>query len=263
MSASITATPNNASAFISLTANVDATANTVSVVRNNPDGSTSPVRGATNQPTGGATVLAFFDYEAPLDQTVTYGLTVDSNPAVTSAPVKITTDGQTFWLKNVAQESLSVKVQVSSMSPIARRARILATYPVLGRANPVIISDVRSGREGTMVLNTANLMDAEALIALFAQGNALFFQAPASAAFKDMYFMPKDVTETWLGVASATDRFFEVPFVEVDSPTDALVALGSNSWSLVAQFGTWGNVKDKRTTWLDVLNRGFTSADAA
>lgn len=263
MSISITATPNSSNASFSLTVSGLTGVNTITVSRNNPDGSVATVRSAGSQPTGGATTMAFFDFEAPLDQLVTYTVTPDVGSPVTGSAVKITTDGQTFWLKNVSQETLSTKVTMASMSPLTRRARILATYPVLGRANPIVVSDVRAGREGTMVLTTADATAAKAVRSIFTAGNALFLQCPASTNFPDMYFSAGDIAEAWVPDWAATAlRTFSVPFIEVDSPTDGLVSTGANSWSQVAQFGSWNNLKNKRVTWLDVLNRPYTSADA-
>lgn len=416
MALGITATPNNDQAFVSITVTGLAFSNTITVSRNNPDGSVVPVRGASNQATGGASTMAFFDFEAPLDRTVTYTATVDqaalnantdfevdashwsaetatsvarsttfahsgsaslvltpdgtdvqavaiadevpviggndyiargwfltspgawatggavrvnwndashnyittagpadvpmdagetwyqtvqtltapanaayaevhfisegtppagqlfwiddialvdpSGATATSGPVTITTDGRTFWLKNVAQETLSVKVTVSSMTNPVRKARVLAQYDVLGRANPIVISDVRSGRSGSMTLVTNDPSDSDALVAIFEAGDALLLQTPASVNFPDMYFTAGDLTEHILGLPQDPNRAFEVPYVEVDAPTDNLVSLSANSWLLVTDFGSWTNVMAKRTSWLDVLNRGWTDGDA-
>ncbi|MGI5245414.1 hypothetical protein [Dactylosporangium sp. CA-139066] len=262
MPATLTITPNTADASFSITAGSLSGITSLSLTRNDPDGSSSPVRSATNVVTGGATTLAFFDYEAPLDSTVSYTLTPNTGSPVTSATSSIVTDGQTYWLKNVAQETLSRKVEVADMSAVVRPARILATYPVLGRKNPVVISDVRSGRVGMMKLNTYTATEAADLRELFAMGLPLLFQAPALTGFADMYFVAGDLAEIWPGSALSPERRWEIPFTEVDSPTDDLVAIGNNSWAKVAQFGTGSRLLAKRTSWLDVLNRPFTQADA-
>lgn len=260
--ATITATANPADASVSLTAGSLSGVATISITRNNPDGSVSPVRGATSYATNGATTLAFFDFEAPLDQLVTYTLTLDVGSPVTSSGVTIVTDGGTYWLKNISQQTLSATVEVIDLGKVTRPARVLARYDVLGRANPVVVSDVRGGRVGAMVIASYELAEAADIRALFAHGFTLFLQAPASTNFPDMYFVAGDVEELWAGMSDSTVRLWTVPYTEVDSPTDALVSLGANSWAQVALFGSWQNLKDKRTTWLDVLNRPFTQADA-
>src|ERR1051326_7796206 len=102
MTATLTVTPHTSDASMSLTAGSLTGVTSLSITRNNPDGSVSPVRSATNLDTGGATTLAFFDFEAPLDQAVTYTLTPDTGSPVTSSAQTIATDGATYWLKNVS-----------------------------------------------------------------------------------------------------------------------------------------------------------------
>jgi hypothetical protein len=264
MAITLACTPHTSDASVSITAGGLSGITSLSITRSDPDGSTAPVRSATAVATGGASTLAFFDFEAPLDQSVTYTLTPSVGSPVTSSAITIVTNGSTFWLKNVAQEALSRTVEVAGMSAIRRPSNTLATYHVLGRKNPVIISDVRGGRVGTMTLTAPTLAQTRDLLALLGPGTPLLFQAPASTGFEDMYFtVTGDVEETWLGTAGNPVHGFSIPFTEVDAPTDDLVAVGANSWALVVSFGTWANLLAKRSTWLDVLNRPFTQGDAA
>lgn len=259
--ATISGTPNTSDASVSLTLGSLASITTLSVTRNDPDGISRAVRSATTIATGGATTLALFDYECPLDVAVTYTLTPNTGSPVTSSAVTIVTDGMTYWLKNVASAPLSRTVQVGSMSPVKRKARVLGAYDVLGRSNPVVVQDIRGGREATFTLVTDDAAQASGLRALLASGFVLFLQCPASIAFPDMYFVAGDVEEEFVA-AMQPDRLWSVPFTEVDSPSDDLVAVGNNSWLSVTQFGTWNNLKNKRATWLDVLNIPYTTADA-
>lgn len=259
--ATIVGTANPTDASVSLTAGSLAGLTSISITRDDPDGISRAVRSATNVQTGGATTMAFFDYECPLDVAVTYTLTPNTGSPVTSSAVTIVTDGMTYWLKNIASASQSQKVQVAGMGDVTRRARILGTYEVLGRKNPVIIQDVRSGRAGTFSVNTASAAETSGLRALLDPGFVLFLQCPASVAFPDMYFVPGDVDESYVR-AMGPERLWTIPFTEVDSPSDDLVAVGNNSWLTVTQFGTWNNLKNKRATWLAVLNLPYTSGDA-
>lgn len=259
--ATIVGTANPVDASVSLTAGSLAGLTSISITRNDPDGISRPVRSATNAQTGGAGTLAFFDYECPLDQAVTYTLTPNTGSPVTSSAVTIVTDGMTYWLKNIASASLSQKVQLASMGDVTRPARILGVYDVLGRTHPVIVQDVRGGRRGTFTLNTSSASETSGLRALLDPGFVLFLQCPASVAFPDMYFVAGDVDESYLR-AMGPERLWTIPFTEVDTPSDDLVAVGNNSWLTVTQFGTWNNLKIKRATWLDVLNLPYTSGDA-
>lgn len=261
--ATISGTPNSSDASVSLTAGSLAGITSLSITRNDPDGISRPVRSATDVQTGGATTMAFFDFECPLEVDVTYTLTPNTGSPVTSGLVYIWTndEGTIYWLKNVASAPESRIVNVQDMSAIQRKARILGQYDVLGRSNPVVVSDVRGGRTGTFTLYTDTVDEAAGVRNLLATGFVLFLQCPYAVDFPDMYFIAGDAEEL-RHRAMGPERTWTVPFIEVDAPTDDLVAVGSNSWALVVQFGTWLNVKNKRSTWLDVLNLPYTTADA-
>ncbi len=257
----IVATPDVATASVALIVEgIHTSATYITIVRNDPDGATRTVRSAGHLLTGGATIVALSDFEAPLRGTVTYTVTPDFGYPVSSDPVTLETPLDEHWLKNVAQVAQSVRIEVADMSSVRRPARALARYDVLGRANPVIISDVRGGRTGTMVLTTYDANDAAALRSLFTTGYPLLFQAPYEMDFADLFFVASDVEERRLTYGTSPMRQFTVPWAEVDAPAGDLIT-GVNSWAQVAQFGTWQNVMDKRGTWLDVLNLPYNTGD--
>ena len=222
----------------------------------------SPVRGATNVAISGASTIAFTDYEAPLDVPVKYRAYLDSTFSVDSNTVTITTDGRTFWLKDVILGAFSCKVKVEAMSDVVRPANVVGQFKVINRQNPIIVTDVRQGRTGTMTLSAFSTGDISAILNIINSGNTLLFQAPASANFPDMYFQAGDVTQTWRGTSSALIHSFTIPFTETDMPSGTAFTVAGNNWLLVTQFGTWQNVEDKRLTWLDVLETPFSDNDA-
>jgi len=220
-----------------------------------------PIRGATNLATNGTDTEIVFDFECPLDVPVLYRAYLDGSLSVDGNTVTITTDGRTFWLKDVILGSFSCKVNVESMSDVSRPANVVGTFKVIGRANPIIVTDVRQGRTGTMVLTAFSTGDITAIHNIMASGNTLLFQAPGSANFPDMYFQAGDLTETWHGTASSPVHSFTVPFTETDAPSQQAFTLASNSWLLVTQFASWQDVLDRRATWEDVLLSPFSDSD--
>lgn len=263
MAITVTVTPDNDDAYNTIVVGGISSYNAVSLTRNDPDGSIVQVRSAQAIPVGGASTLEFFDFEAPLDRAVTYTCTADGTDTGISGAVTITTDGYTWWLKHVSTATLNTKARIMlPWTDVVRPSKTLSNNNVVGRRNPVIVSDVPGGRQGTLAVSAANLSEITALLNILGTGDVLLLQAPASANFPDLYFWHGDVSEHWAEDQGATFRVYTFPFTEQDSPSDALVATGQNSWLLVTQFGTWQNVLDKRATWLDVLNRPYTDADA-
>jgi len=220
-----------------------------------------PLRGATNIATNGVSSYVTFDFEAPLDTAVSYRAYLDGSLVVPSNTVTIVTDGRTFWLKDVVLGSFSCKVYVEAMSEITRPANVVASFKVIGRANPIIVTDVRQGRTGTMTLTALTVGDQTALNDILASGNTLLFQCPATANFPDMYFQPGDIIETWRGTMSNPIHSYAIPFTETDAPSQQAFTLASNSWLLVTQFSTWQDVLDKRSEWTDVLLSPFSDSD--
>lgn len=222
-----------------------------------------PVRGADNIALTGSVEFILFDVEAPLDSPFYYRAVLDGTSQVqTLTTVQIDTDGRTFWIKDVILGASSSKVQVESMSDVVTPTRQLAVLNVIGRANPIIITDVRQGRTGTLTLTSQTSDDITQIRNLFASGNVLLFQCPLAANFPDMYFVPGDVTESWNGgYASNTVHSFSFPFIEADGPSTSAFVSNGNSWLLVTQFDNWADVAASRSTWEQVLISPFNSND--
>jgi hypothetical protein len=222
----------------------------------------SDVRGATNIAVSGASTELVVDYECPLDTSITYRAYLDANDPVVSSPATIVTDGRTFWLKDVVLGAFSTKVNIQSMSDVSRPAVILGKFNVIGRSRPIIVTDVRSGREGTMTLTGVTHVDNLNIANIIASGNTLLLQCPGSANFPDMYFQAGDVTESWNGAPSYTTiHTWSIPFTETDPPAQSAISLDFNSWLLVTQFTTWQTVLNDRTDWTEVFTTPYNTND--
>jgi len=235
----------------------------VRVPSDNPEADGTPIRGATHVALSGISEFITFDTEAPLDTSFYYRVILDgAYMAQTTAAHTIQTDGMTFWVKDVIQGVNSVKVRLQSMSDVVRSANTLGTYKVLGRANPIIVTDVQQGRTGSMQLSTATSDDSQGLLDLFASGSTLLLQCPRAAHFPDMYFTAGDLTESWNGGTAFNQiHTFTFPFTESDSPSEQAFNLPSNAWLLVTQFDNWQDMLDKRITWQAVLISPFSADD--
>ncbi len=261
-SAYIVATPNNTTASIGLSVN-NISGYTMFTIYRVSGGVRTPLRTATSVLTGGALSGSFTDNEAPLGVSLTYVLNADGSDVATSNVVSLTYLPSTFWLKDPTSPNLNIQTAVVSMDDVTRPARVLAKADVLGRATPIVITDVRGSRTGGMTLLTTDSPGQTNLVNLFADGGVLFFQAPPNYGFPDMYFIGEDLKEHWGGIASNYAHLWSFTFTEVAAPASTTNVAALNTWAQVVNFGTWQNVVNKRTTWQDLLNRPWTAADGS
>lgn len=125
--------------------------------------------------------------------------------------------------------------------------------PVRGRARPVIISDVRTSRAGTMTLVTETQDELNTMWWLLETGNTLLLQWPSEWGERDVYVQVGDVTEAHVAeYAGYRDRTWSIPLTEVDRPVGGIT--GSTD-------RTWQSVLDSRTDWLDVMTNATTWLD--
>lgn len=208
--------------------------------------------------------LVIEDYEAPLGTPVFYYVeTRDSTGALveqrTSNSVTLDAgNAQYAWLKNPANPQKNLKVMVAK-APDWQRPATQSEIHVRGRRNPVILSDVRGGLAGDLVVFTQTDADRAALHWLLDDGTVLLWQATPGYGVSDMYVMVGQVTEA-RGAGAATDpiRTWTLPLTQVDMPVTLGVAgSAGRTWQdILSEFATWGDVLAAFDTWEDVrLNR--------
>lgn len=192
---------------------------------------------------------------------------LDNTPS--GSAITLTPPTDKVWLKSMANPTLSMALEVSSVDDAVYAAR-QQVNPIIGAKFPVVISDVQGARTGSITFHTYTLTERAQFRELFELGATLLFQGDSGDGhsgdghngdgFEDMYFMVGDVTEHRpSGSSRDPQRTWIVQFTEVDSPPGSLTALPGNSWLLVTSFGDWNTVNTDRTSWLDVLNTPFGS----
>lgn len=269
-SISFTLVPSTPSADMSVTVmGIDSDDDTLNCVRNNPDGSQSPCRNATDVTLVGApTSYQFFDFEASLNAPVSYQVTLSQHNvdgSVTqrvgvSPQATITFTDQMVWLKSLTQSTLSMEVEIASMANPTYPAR-QQVNPIIGSRYPVVLSDVQGSRTGAFVLTTYTLADRLALKTLLDNGEPLFMQFDQNQdtgdGAEDMYFVIGDYDEERPSIRSIeTVRQWGIAFTEIAQPSGILTSIPGNSWLQVStQFADWNAVLTSRSSWLDVLNR--------
>lgn len=225
--------------------------------------------------------LTVVDYEAPLSTTLHYFLRLYSNegffdfgPILPQPQPYIPTlndayAGGTAFLKAVDAPELSVPLAVETMEDWSRAGRVKGAYDVLGRRNPVVITDVLGGREGSFsghcILNWGqSIRDIENVLS---PGTTLFFQnhnatmsgiddfylKVNSASFKRRTLMtPHGQQENPTNPEMVVT--FEVDYVEVDRPAVTGVVVPFNTWQVVYDsYTSWTHVHSVHQDWLSVL----------
>lgn len=232
------------------------------------DGSMTPVRGwagdlVDQTPTGDVAVIV--DYEAPLGVPVQWyvrslrppaegvgSLDYTSDTLVLSPP----TDGQ-VWIKDPGLPARAAEFVVGALPAWQRSAR-QGVNAVRGRARPIVISDARSARTGTLSIVTATDEDRATLWWLLDPGSTLLMQWPPGWGEGDTYVQVGDVTETraasW---ALYQDREWTLALTEVDRPAGGVTGSPGRTWQTVNDNATdWFAVMTGSASWLGVLTGG-------
>lgn len=228
---SVVGTPNNANARISVlvtrvTAGPPPTWQTVEVQRSTDAGATwLPVRAATNVAVSGST-FTVLDYEAPNSAAVLYRAhatyTTGGNSVVgpwTASTPAVSWTAAADWLKHPSHPALNRTVTVKA-NPQRTRRRRRGIHSVIGRADPVVVSDILNLSEGTLTFLTATDTEAEDLLALL-DYDVLFFQPRPGARFGQKYIAIGDVNEIpETDVYNVPSTRWPVEWVEVLIPID-------------------------------------------
>ncbi|MET9480945.1 hypothetical protein [Streptomyces sp. NPDC006638] len=221
-----------------------------------------PVRGwtgdLTNQTTVGD-VAVITDYEAPLGVPVSwYVRTVNPVPpgsiSYASDPLILDAEELAVWLKDPGLPARSVRAVVSTPLPTWTRAARQGVRQVRGRARPVVISDVRSSRTGSLTLVTETDADVDALWWVLDPGGPLLLQWPPGWGERDMYVSVGDVSAApVVELATYTDRTWVLSLTEVDRPVGGMAGSADRTWQTVEESAdTWADALAKCGSWLDV-----------
>ncbi|MFF7023061.1 hypothetical protein ACFY97_18910 [Streptomyces klenkii] len=236
----------------------------ITIYRVTPDGTRTLVRG----PSGlislmviPSDLMVVEDYEAPIGVEVSYYIEIRAT--LTSTAGTRASDGVTLtagdenlcWLKDPGQPQRNAMFMVVS-PPAWKRSIAQSAYRVRGRRNPVVLSDVRSGLEGDLIIWTRSDEEADALHWLLDSGSALLWQVVPGVHESDLY-----VTVGEADLPRVVDRADEewrqwtLPLTQVDMPTTVGVAgTAGRTWQdVLTGFATWGDVPTTYAIWEDVL----------
>lgn len=237
----------------------DSTETSDTIIRNNPDGTTSVVRTSDGAPlpiSGGAALA--YDYEAPMGAAVSYFAM--NSPGNVSA--QVTVPGEAVWLIHPGVPDLSMTVSLAP-DTWAKRTYTAArgVFSVMGRKNVVVITDgARKGENSQLVLNIRTAGEKAALDALLADTQVLLLNVPATLGYNNA---TKYISVADVEYDEPTNKVYEswliatLPYDETDEPAGGTQAARSYTDVLASETSYQSLYTDYRS-YLDLL-AGTTS----
>lgn len=253
MTETLTAVTNAALAKTTITLTWTPGVGTATIVRvSTATGTVLPVRNA-EPATLTAGVWIGDDFEAPLAENFYYQATsVDSASIITSATYFIDAAGETM-LKHPGRPALNSWVHLEA-GPDLERPIMQGVHDVLGRRMPIAVSMRRSSERGTLQLITFTDAERAALLLLTDDGTPLLFSTSLVYGFSNVYVAVGDLTEKRASSSAVEQtRRWDLPFVVVDRPAGAALAVG-NTWSdALTAYTSWQTLLAGEGTWAGLL----------
>lgn len=211
------------------------------------------VRGGTRDAVSADTIRVE-DYEFTDGVENTYELRAYAGDTlVGTARAVVTPALGAVWLINVARPYLNRIVTVHQYSDITRPARG-GVLDVLGRRDPVAITDVRGSRRFDLTLKADTTEEVEALDLALSFGDPVFLQVPAGSPVPGpMHAFVGDVTISKGGEHQYELRFLTLPLTEVDAPAAGIVGATVTNAGILSAFATCADVLAFFATCLDLL----------
>lgn len=227
---------------------------TITVYRNNPDGTSDPIRQADpNYEITGASE-AFLDYEAPYGASVSYSTIATLSPAANlEQPTgTVTIDADQPWLIHPGTPDISQPITVTNLATRSRDVNQSVLTPI-GRRRPIVLTDgtLRSPT-GTLAVATETLTERDDLLTLLQDLTPLLLNIPHTLEW--------GVTSEWIAISALTEtatvgasqhRELVLPYRTVERPVGAVTL--TRTWAdVLTEAATWTELGNLYATWLGV-----------
>ncbi len=165
----------------------------------------------------------------------------------------ITPSQPDVWLKSIARPFLNQKITVVSHGDITLAGRN-SVFPIIGRSNPVAITDVRLARTWEMTIKADSVQDADAIELVLAGGDPLFIQVPPNGDdIPGGYVVVGDAVRRRFGHRSER-RWFDLPCMTVAPPGPGVIGATMTWQALLAEFANWSDVLSAFGSWAAVAD---------
>jgi hypothetical protein len=207
------------------------------------------VRGGGNVVITSGTMAEISDYEF-VNGVINY-YKVDPNTGADQT-ANITPSFTQLWLKSVARPFLNMSFTLHEIVSAIRRKSRNGVFEVIGRTLPVGVTDVRLGRNYTLMLVTETAQQASDLDLLLASGDILFLHPPTDWLIpKGHYIMPGDYEEglRW----TTTWRVWQIPVEEIAAVGSDVVGSTATWTTVTSTYATWADVVAAHSSWASLL----------
>ncbi len=225
------------------------------VVRNDPDGTATPVRLGAPVALDGTRQAVLFDYESWFGSATTYTATT-AGGSVSSSSVSL--DVNSIWLRHPGVPSLSQQIDFQGegnpVRPVAQ-----SVFEPLGRTTPIVVSDgQRKSKRGDLTIRTKNDTEHAKLLGLLDDVTPVLLDIPPSKGFG------MDLTHQYLAIGDLTmtrriegyypdpNRIWTAPYIAVGRPAGGIQSQRTYG-TLVNDFATYQAVKTRYATYTAVL----------
>lgn len=253
--ATVNATPFSSLGYIEVSLTGAAVATNHTINRIDGAGNVAAVRNGDPALTGGGGTWTGQDYEAPLDEAVTYQALAGSTVVATSSPATLDSESGP-WLGHPGKPSFNFRPLVREFRLGASPARA-QVHHVIGRRLPVGQSLRRASYNGELVLRITGDAELTALETILDDGHVLLYRAPSTwTGHGTRYLQIGDIAVENLTRAATDGRFhITLPWTEVDRPAGlAQAGLGFAWTDVIAAYASWNALKAANPTWADVIN---------
>jgi len=220
-----------------------------------PGGRIEPVRHAQALvPTG--SIALTDDYDVPTDTPFRYQAIQNGNVIATSDFITLPS-GNTFWLGEVNSGQFIQIIPAANAIPQWSREAPVGVHRVLGRQDPVVVSDVRWWAEGELTHYTLSMNQRDEVGNIWSFGTTLGFYGPVDiiGGIGRLYILSNQVDERRVSARGYEDaREWHAQITQVAEPTGAARIPVIVTWQdVVNGYATWQDVVDGEDDWLDVM----------
>lgn len=177
---------------------------------------------------------------------------------VTSGSVTSPSGGQA-WLTHPGHPQYAGVATVTRDGLTEQRGSRRGVFLPIGASLPVVVSDVRTGSSGTVVVQTNSTADTTRLRNMLADGNPLLLRQPLTWGGDAWWVSIGDVgIDRFTQIATDNWRRWTLPYTRVDRPAGASDGAVGVTWNDVkATYATWNAETAAKSTWT-ALNQSVT-----